>query len=147
MLFPLVQQATADNSNTCLSNQLPWVELLVCLLCNYSSLTQTPGRHHYGHGQRRPVRLCGKCGVGVSRDAGHQERHHVRLLLRSVSRHHLHRAPAAPLLLLHLQPPSPLLPHLILGSSWILPACRLWGEGFTGGDCSSGSHCVPANGG
>ncbi len=124
-----------------------WVELVVFPLYTYSSITLIPGRHHHGHGQWWPVGLCGKRGVGVPRDAGHQECHHVRLLLWPVSRHHLHSAPAAPLLLLHLQPPPPLLPHLLLGSPGFLPACRLWGEGFPRSDGSSGSHCVPANGG
>ena len=120
-----------------------WSHICISLMCPYV----TPGGHHNGHGQRWPIRLCGKCGVGMSWDASHQERHNVRLLLRPVSRHHLHSAPAAPLLLLHLQPPPPLLPHLLLGSSGFLPACRLRGEGFPRGDSSPGSHSVPANGG
>lgn len=115
--------------------------------CSPHQAPSSLGWHHYGNGQRRPIRLCGKCGVGVPWNAGDQERHHVRLLLWPLPGHHLHRAAAEAVLLLHLQPPPSLLPHLLPGSSGFLPACRLWGEGFPRGDCSSGSHCVPADGG
>lgn len=116
-------------------------------VCTYSFMTLNPGRHHYGQGWRWPVRLCGKRGMGVPRDASHQECHHVRMLLWPVSGHHIHGASAASLLLLHLQPPTPLFPHLLLSPSGVLPACGLWGEGFSRSDGSPGSHCVPANGG
>lgn len=61
-----------------------------------------PGGHRYGDGQRRPLGLRGERGVGMSRDAGHEERDHVRLLLGPVSRHHLHGSAAEAELVLHL---------------------------------------------
>lgn len=85
--------------------------------------------------------------MGVSRHAGSEERHDVRLLLRPLHRYHIHSAPEAPLLFLHLQPAPALLPHLLLGPAGLLPAGGLGGEGFPRGDGAAGAHCVPVVGG
>lgn len=85
--------------------------------------------------------------MGVSRHACGQECHDVWMLLGPLHRNHLHPAPEAPLLFLHLQPAPALLPDLLPGSSGILPAGRLGGEGLPGGDGAAGTHCVPAVGG
>lgn len=120
-------------------------------LCTTSTLPHPSpllaGRYHYGHGQWWPVRLCGKCGVGMPWDACNQECHNVWLLLWPISRHHLYSAASTALLLLYLQPPPAVLPHLLPGPSGFLPACRLRGESFSRRDRSSGPHCVPADGG
>lgn len=83
----------------------------------------------------------------MPRDAGHEERDHVRLLFGPVPRHHLHRPAAAPQLLLHHQPAAALLPHLLPGAAQLLPARRLRGEGLAGGHRAAGANRLPDDGG
>lgn len=109
--------------------------------------TVTPGGHYYGNGERWPLRLCGERGMGVSRDASGQERHHVWLLLWPIPRHYIHASSEAPFLLLHLQSAPAVLPYLFPGSTGLLPACWFWGEGLTRGDGAAGSDSVSDDGG
>lgn len=124
-----------------------------CYIISHSQVCIPPvfilhaGGHQSNNGQWRPLWLCRERGMGVSRHAGIEKSQDVRLLFWPLHRGDLHPAPQTSFLLLHLQLAAALLPHLIPGSSGLLPAGRLRGEGFPRGHGAVGAHRVPVVGG